>query len=112
MARGNGKLPRADLAKLATAKQPTQVVNLNGLGVSVEVRSLSVGEQLERGDLAEDESKRSAFMAEILHLACVDPEVSEEDAAGIVQNWPAGDVLTLFNAVMEVSGMAEGFQGE
>lgn len=90
-------------ALIALAVLPTAVVDLDGAG-PVKLRGLSFGRATELG-MVEGNPERAAFL---LHHGLVEPELSLEEAAGLVATMPATVLQPICDALLELSGLAEG----
>lgn len=78
-----------------------EVVEIPGVG-EVRVRALTRGEALAFKDRTDDVAR---FEQQILALAMVEPQMSEQDIAAWQDASPAGELDGVFRVVLRLSGM-------
>lgn len=90
-----------DKEKLLAERFGVEVVELPGVG-EVKVRAMTRGEALQVRGKPDDVG---AMERKVLSWTMVDPKMSEEDVKAWQDCSPAGEIQTVFEAVVRLSGM-------
>lgn len=104
----NGTAKKSKLPRLvpgnASTPRPRREVDLPGIGASVVIEAPSVGAYMATQDLEGSQHDRNVALAA---LALVEPEMTAEQLAAAVTDWPMTDWMVLDDALADLMGITE-----